>query len=160
MSLFSILSRKVYKSKMRNIMTELCYKYDLQLLKNDKVLIKQTKNQSTYSCAGQKLTTLFSIHSNWSCFVLTFYFSTRLPPAILRPLQVKFENWMNTSPKCKVFIQPFPLFNSLWGNGTFLGQWHTFRSVTHFWVSDTLLGHWHIFRALAHFQGTSTFLGH
>jgi len=30
--------------------------------KNDKVLIKQTKNQSTYSFAGQKLTTLFSIY--------------------------------------------------------------------------------------------------
>jgi len=28
---------------------------------NDKVLIKQTKNQSTYNWAGQKLTALFSI---------------------------------------------------------------------------------------------------
>jgi len=32
------------------------------MLKNDKVLIKQTRKQSTYSFAGQNLTTLFSIH--------------------------------------------------------------------------------------------------
>jgi len=37
-------------------------KDDFTTLKNDRVLIKQTKNQSTYIFAGQKLTTLFSIH--------------------------------------------------------------------------------------------------
>ena len=37
-------------------MTELCYNIWFTTLKNDKVLMKQTKNQSTYSFAGQKLT--------------------------------------------------------------------------------------------------------
>ena len=41
---------------MRNIMTELCYERWFSTTTYDKVLMKQTKNQSTYSCAGQKLT--------------------------------------------------------------------------------------------------------
>jgi len=57
LSLFSIFSENNYKSKTWNIMTELCYEIWFTTLNNNKVLIKQTKNQaSTYSCAGQKLT--------------------------------------------------------------------------------------------------------
>jgi len=48
--------------KQRNLVTELCYETWVTMQTNDKVLIKQTKNQSTYSFAGQKLTTLFNIH--------------------------------------------------------------------------------------------------
>jgi len=54
--------------------------------------INKTNQESkcTYSCAGQKLTSLFSIH----CYIRLFYltcFSTRPLVAIVRPLQVKFE---------------------------------------------------------------------
>jgi len=41
---------------MRNIMTELCYEEWFTTTNYDKVLMKQTKNQSTYNFAGQKLT--------------------------------------------------------------------------------------------------------
>jgi len=41
---------------MRNIMTELCYERWVITTNYDKVFMKQTKNQSTYSFAGQKLT--------------------------------------------------------------------------------------------------------
>jgi len=41
---------------MQNDMTELCYVGWFTTAKYDKVLMKQTKNQSTYSFAGQKLT--------------------------------------------------------------------------------------------------------
>jgi len=41
---------------MRIIETELCYKRCFTATNYDKVLMKQTKNQSTYSFAGQKLT--------------------------------------------------------------------------------------------------------
>jgi len=54
--------------KQRNLLTELCYERWFITPANDKVLIKQTKNQSTYSFAGQKLTTLFSI-----CFWLKLF---------------------------------------------------------------------------------------
>ena len=37
-------------------MTELCYERQFTTTKYDKVLMKQTKNQITYSFAGQKLT--------------------------------------------------------------------------------------------------------
>ena len=56
LSLFLIFSEICYKSKMRNIMPELCYERWFTTTNYDKVLMKQTKNQSTYSCAGQKLT--------------------------------------------------------------------------------------------------------
>ena len=56
MSLFLIFSEKFYKSKMKNILTELCYERWFTATNYDKVLMKQTKNQSTYSFAGQKLT--------------------------------------------------------------------------------------------------------
>jgi len=56
LSLFLIFSKIYYKSKMRNIMTELCYERWFTTANYDKVLMKQTKNQSTYSFAGQKLT--------------------------------------------------------------------------------------------------------
>jgi len=41
---------------MRNIVTELCYEGWFTTTNYDKVLMKQTKNQSTYSFAGQQLT--------------------------------------------------------------------------------------------------------
>ena len=56
MSLFLIFSETFYKSKMRNIVTELCYERWFTATNYDKVLMKQTKNQSTYGFAGQKLT--------------------------------------------------------------------------------------------------------
>ena len=56
LSLFLIFSENFYKSKMRNIMTELCYETWFTTTNYDKVLMKQTKNQITYSFAGQKLT--------------------------------------------------------------------------------------------------------
>jgi len=70
LSLFLIFSEKYYKSKMRNIVTELCYNKRWTTQKG-KVLIKQTKNQSTYSFAGQQLTALFSIHFYIKLFCLT-----------------------------------------------------------------------------------------
>jgi len=90
LSLFLIFSENFYKSRTRNIVTELCYDRWFTTQTNDKVLIKQTKNQHcTYSCAGQKLTAWFSIHF-WLKLLSNFY-STRPPPAIVRPLHVKFE---------------------------------------------------------------------
>ena len=56
MSQFLVFSENYYKFKMRNIMTELCYERLFTTTNYDKVLMKQTKNQSTYSFAGQKLT--------------------------------------------------------------------------------------------------------
>ena len=41
---------------MRNIMTEFCYERWFTTTNYDKVLMKQTRNQSTYNFAGQKLT--------------------------------------------------------------------------------------------------------
>ena len=103
MSLFSIFSGNYYKSKTRNIMTELCYDRWFTTLKNDKVLIEQTKKQVTYSFAGQKLTTLFQ--QTLLTKSLSFNFcSTRPPPAIVRPLQVKFEQLIHSIPKFKVFM--------------------------------------------------------
>jgi len=66
LSLFLIFSENVYKSKTNKSSDRTLFmKDDLQRKQNDKVLIKQTKNQtSTYSFAGQKLATLFSIHSD------------------------------------------------------------------------------------------------
>jgi len=59
LSLFLIFSENYYKSKISFYVTELCYDRWFTTLNNDKVLIEQTKNQSTYSFAGQKLTMLF-----------------------------------------------------------------------------------------------------
>ena len=56
LSLFLIFLENFYKSKMRDIMTELCYKICFTTTIYDKVLMKQTKNHITYSFAGQKLT--------------------------------------------------------------------------------------------------------
>jgi len=56
LSQFLVFSENYYKFKMRNIMTELCYERLFTTTNYDKVLMKQTKNQSTYSFAGQKLT--------------------------------------------------------------------------------------------------------
>ena len=56
LSLFLIFSENFYKSKVRNLMTELCYERWFTTTNYDKVLMKQTKNQITYSFAGQKLT--------------------------------------------------------------------------------------------------------
>jgi len=56
LSLFLIFSEICYKSKTWIYVTELCYEIWFTTQTNDKVLIKQTKNQSTYSFAGQKLT--------------------------------------------------------------------------------------------------------
>ena len=56
LSLFLIFAKSFYKSKIRNIMTELYYGRWFTATNYDKVLTKQTKNQSTYSFAGQKLT--------------------------------------------------------------------------------------------------------
>jgi len=41
---------------MGTSMTELCYEVWFTTTNYDKVLMKQTKNQSTYSFAGQSLT--------------------------------------------------------------------------------------------------------
>jgi len=75
--------------------------------KNDKVLIEQTKKQGTYSFAGQKLTALFQHTLLTKAFSFNFC-STRPPPAIVRPLQVTFEQLIITellSPKCKVLMR-------------------------------------------------------
>ena len=93
LSLFLIFSENYYKSKTRNIMTELCYKRWFTTLKNDKVLIKQSKNQSTYSFAGQKLTTLFSIHFLLKLF--NFWFTLQDPLRLLYVLcKSSSSNWL------------------------------------------------------------------
>jgi len=80
LSLFSIFSENYYKSKTRNIVTELCYKwYTTQT--NDKVLTKQSKNQHvqgksiawfsfSFECSLQDPLWLLYVHfksssSNW-----------------------------------------------------------------------------------------------
>jgi len=90
LSLFLIFSENYYKFKTRNCVTALCYDRWFTTLKNDKVLIEPTKKPGTYGFAGQKLTMLFQ-HTFLTKSVLFNFCSTRPPPAIVRPLQVKFE---------------------------------------------------------------------
>ena len=92
LSLFLIFSEKYYKSKMRNIVTELCYERCFTMQTNDKVLIKQTKNQSTYSFAGQKLTTLFSIHF-WLKLLFNFF-------TLQDPLRLLYVHCKSSSSNC------------------------------------------------------------
>jgi len=73
-------------------MTELCYKCALQWQNYDKVLMKQTKNSNQYLQFCRSETDCQSrIHCLLEAVCLTFN-STRPPPAIVRPLQVKFES--------------------------------------------------------------------
>ena len=54
LSLFLIFSENYYKSKTRNIVTELCYDIWITTLTDDKVLIKQTKNQNVLTIVQDK----------------------------------------------------------------------------------------------------------
>ena len=80
LSLFLIFSGNFYKSKTRNIVTELCYKW-CTTQTNDKVLIEQTKNNNvqgksiawcsfSFECSLQDTLWLLYVHfksssSNW-----------------------------------------------------------------------------------------------
>ena len=77
--------------------------------KNDKVLMKQTKNQSTYSFAGQKLTTLFSIGFLLKLFVLTLLLYKTLAGCCMS-IASQFRVLNEFGPKRWVFIQEFSLF--------------------------------------------------
>ena len=93
LSLFLIFSENFYKSKVRNLMTELCYY--LQFCRSE------TDCQFRIHCLIEAV-----------CY-LTFS-STRPPPAIVRPLQVKFELQLIWRPKFSGFMQAIPWFVSLW----------------------------------------------
>jgi len=139
-SLFLIFSENFYKSKTWNIMTELCYERWFTTRKNDKVLIKQAKSQSTYSFAGQKLTTLFSIHF-W--LKLLFNFFTLQDPQWLLYVHFKSSssNWMNSSPKSKVFIQKSLSFVLLRLQCHPLGYKAATGLQSSYWVTKQLLGY-------------------
>jgi len=100
LSLFLIFSENFFKSKVRFIMTELCYEKWFTATNYDQVLMKQTKNQSTYSFAGQSLLSIQNTLLTRSCLLFNFL--------VVRPLQIKFELWLNmTTPTCQCIYTSF-----------------------------------------------------
>ena len=136
MSQFLVFSENYYKFKMRNIMTELCYERLFTTTNYDKVLMKQTKNQSTYSFAGQKLTVNSEIQCLLEAVCYLTFSSTRPSPVTVYPSQVKFELQLSIRPKFWVFKH------------IFLGSFHCGAKYTEYWRAHTLLGNSPIVRNL------------
>ena len=73
MSLFLICSGNFYKSKTRNIMTELCYERWFTTANYDKVLMKQTKNQNVLTVVqGKSLIPIQNTLLTRSCLLFNF----------------------------------------------------------------------------------------
>ena len=73
LSLFLIFSENYYKSQTWNIMTELCYERWFTTQTNDKVLIKQTKNQNVLTVVqGKSLLSIQNTLLTRSCLLFNF----------------------------------------------------------------------------------------
>jgi len=139
--LFLIFSGKYYKSKTRNIMTELCYEKWFTTQTNDKVLIKQTKSQKcTYSCAGQKLTILFSIQFLIKLFSLTFSLLYKTPSGYCTSIasQVWVIEWFLVR-NSRYWYKNF-WFVSLWGQCLLLRTMSLSGDHVPYWGQRPLLG--------------------